>query len=182
MLLFFCVFQLFSTPTGVESSYVFDVDFSSYDSFVSAFSLHVFLSLSLSLPCSECRTVASNSLKHKIIPIGAINCELVEDYIYAWECVCVWVFVCMARVPAHIQPTHCHTPFLHIPLIFITLVTKHSEQSFKRILMLDQKNYMDHWGFAFDSIITLRHEITNESKKRRFVLEIQLFKGTVDPK
>lgn len=81
-----------------------------------------FCSACLSVPVivsvlSECRTVASNSLKHKIIPIGAINCELVEDYIYAWECVCVWVFVCMARVPAHIQPTHCHTLFLHIPLI-----------------------------------------------------------------
>ncbi len=48
--------------------------------------------------------------------------------------------------------------------------------------MLDQKNDTDHWGFAFDFIITLRCEITNEVRKRRFIHVIQLFKGTVDPK
>lgn len=115
LLLFISVFHLFSTPTGVESSCFWCRFFKLWLICFSCSS--VFLSLSLSLPNSECRTVASISLKHKIIPIGAINCELVEDYIYAWECVCVWVFVCMARVPAHIQPTHCHTLFLHIPLI-----------------------------------------------------------------
>lgn len=48
--------------------------------------------------------------------------------------------------------------------------------------MLDQKNDTDHWGFAFDFMITLRREITNEVRKKRFIHVIRLFKGTVDPK